>query len=46
MKARLEVKIISMLVREKTTTVERDGRENITKTTTVETDAAAQGEPA
>ncbi len=36
-----EVKVISMPVREKTTTVERDGRENITKTTTVEADAAA-----
>lgn len=46
MKAGLEVKIISMLVREKTATVKRDNRENITKTTTVETDAAALGEPA
>lgn len=36
-----EVKVISMPTREKTTTVERDGRENIKKTTTVETDEAA-----
>jgi hypothetical protein len=37
----LEVKVISMPTREKTTTVERDKNQNITKTTTVETDAAA-----
>lgn len=36
-----EVKVISMPVREKTTTVERDKNENIKKTITVETDAAA-----
>jgi hypothetical protein len=37
----MEVKVISMPTREKTTTVERDKNENIKKTTTVETDAAA-----
>lgn len=36
----MEVTVISMPVREKTTTVERDKNQNITKTTTVETDAA------